>query len=134
VIRERLHARKPCGRAYERPPARSSAFGKLFPAAAVASKSRRLKSRPKSRPKSRGRPQSRGDRRFSEPFRPEPVVAQGQGRVDCRGRMPREHSSPRRQPQGREDQGLPAVAVHSRDSITPGPPFPVHSSVCDERK
>jgi hypothetical protein len=56
AIRERLHARKLCGRAYERPPARSSAFGKLFPAAAVASKSRRLKSRPKSRPKSRGVP------------------------------------------------------------------------------
>jgi hypothetical protein len=97
AIRERIYARKPCGSAYERPPARSLTFGKLFPAAAVASKSRQ--------PKSRGRPQSRGDRRFSKPFRPEPVVAQGQGRVDCCGRVPREHSSPRHQPQGQEDQG-----------------------------
>jgi hypothetical protein len=72
-------------------------FGKLFPAAAVASKSRR--------PNSRGRPQSPGNRRFRKPFRPEPVVAQGQGRVDCRGCVPREHSSPRRHSRGREDRG-----------------------------
>jgi hypothetical protein len=97
AIPERKYARKPCARAYKHAPARSSTFGKLFPAAAVASKSRR--------PNSRGRPQNRGDRRFREPFRPEPVVAQGQGRVDCRGRVPREHSSPRRHPQGREDRG-----------------------------
>ena len=54
---------------------------------------------------SRGRPQNRGNRRFREPFRPEPVIAQGQGRVDCRGRVPREHSSPRRHSRGREDRG-----------------------------
>jgi hypothetical protein len=89
AIPKRIFARKLQTSAYERPPARSSTFGQLFPAAAVASKSRR--------PNSRGRPQSRGNRRFSEPFRPEPVVAQGPGRVDCRGRVPSEHSaSPRR--------------------------------------
>jgi hypothetical protein len=98
AIPERIYARKPCARAYEYAPASSSTFGKLFPAAAVASKSRRLNSR--------GRPQSRGNRRFREPFRPKPVVAKGQGRVDCRGRVPREHSaSPRSHSQGREDRG-----------------------------
>jgi hypothetical protein len=53
AIPERIYARKPCASAYERPPARSLTFGKLFPASATASKSRR--------PKSRGRPQNRGD-------------------------------------------------------------------------
>ena len=71
AIPERIYARKPCASAYERPPTRSLTFGKLFPAAAAASKSRR--------PKGRGRPQNRGDRRGCEPFRPEPVVTQGQG-------------------------------------------------------
>ena len=88
AIPERIYARKPCRRAYEHAPARSSTFGKLFPAAAVASKSRR--------PNSRGRPQIQGGRKFREPFRPEPVVAQDQGRV--------EHSSLRRHPQGQEDR------------------------------
>ena len=98
AIPERIIARKPCASAYERPPARSSTFGQLFPAAAVASKSRR--------PDSCGHPQGRGNRRWREPFRPEPVVAQGPGRVDCRGRVPREHSaSPRRHSRGREDRG-----------------------------
>jgi hypothetical protein len=95
AIPKRIYARKLCARAYEYAPARSSTFGKLFPAAAVASKSRR--------PNSRSRPQSPGNRRFREPFRPELIVAQGQGRVDCRGRVPREHSSPRRHSRGRED-------------------------------
>jgi hypothetical protein len=98
AIPERIYARKPFASACERPPARSSlTFGKLFPAADVSSKSRR--------PRSRGRPQNQGGRAFRELFRPEPIVAQGQGRVDCRGRMPREHSNPKRHPQGREDQG-----------------------------
>jgi hypothetical protein len=98
AIPKRIITRKSCARAYVHAPARSLTFGKLFPAAAVASKSRR--------PNSRGHPQSRGNRRFREPFRPEPVIAQGQGRVDCRGRVPREHSaSPRRHSRGREDQG-----------------------------
>ena len=43
AIPERIYARKPCASAYERPPARSLTFGKLFPAAAAASKSRRPK-------------------------------------------------------------------------------------------
>jgi len=42
AIPERIYARKPCARAYEHAPARSSTFGKLFPAADVASKSRLL--------------------------------------------------------------------------------------------
>jgi hypothetical protein len=92
AIPERIYARKPCASAYERPPARSLTFGKLFQAAAAASKS--------CQPKSRGRPQNQGDRRGCEPFWPKPVVAQGQGRVDCRGRVPREHSSPRRHSRG----------------------------------
>jgi len=53
AISERIYARKPCAHAYEYAPARSSTFGKLFPAAAIASKSRR--------PNSRGRPHNRGD-------------------------------------------------------------------------
>ena len=88
AIPERIYTRKPCACGYEYAPARSSTFGKLFPAAAVASKSRR--------PNSRGRPQIQGGRKFREPFRPEPVVAQDQGRV--------EHSSLRRHPQGQEDR------------------------------
>ena len=50
AIPTRIFAWKPQTSAYERPPARSSTFGQLFPAAAVASKQSR-------RPKSRGRPQ-----------------------------------------------------------------------------
>ena len=96
AIPERIYTRKPCACGYEYAPASSSTFGKLFPAAAVASKSRR--------PNSRGRPQIQGSRKFRAPFRPKPVVAQGQGRVDCHGRVPREHSSPRRRPQGQEDR------------------------------
>ncbi len=124
AIPERIIARKLCARADVHAPARSLTFGKLFPAAAVASKSRQ--------PNSRGRPQNRGDRRFREPFRPEPVIAQGQGRVDCRGRVPREHSSPRRHPQGREDRDQ--VCPLSRCTPSRRPPFPVHSSGRDERK
>ena len=40
AIPKRIIARKLCARAYVHVPARSSTFGKLFPAAAVASKSR----------------------------------------------------------------------------------------------
>jgi hypothetical protein len=40
AIPERIYAWKLCARAYEYAPARSSAFSKLFPAAAAASKSR----------------------------------------------------------------------------------------------
>jgi hypothetical protein len=89
TIPTRIYAQKPCVRAYEYAPARSLTIGQLFPAAAVASKSRR--------PQSRGRPQGRGNRSFREPCRPKPVVARGPGRVDCRGRVPGEHlASPRR--------------------------------------
>ncbi len=94
-----IYAQKPCACAYEYAPARSSTFDQLFPAAAVASKQSR-------RPKSRGRPQIRGGQTFGEPFRPEPVVAGGPGRVDFHGRVPREHSaSPRRHSRGQENQG-----------------------------
>jgi hypothetical protein len=48
AIPERIYARKLCAHAYEYAPARSSTFGMLFLAPAVASKSRR--------PNSRGRP------------------------------------------------------------------------------
>ena len=95
----RIYAHKSCARAYRYAPPRSSAIGQLLPAAVVASKQSR-------RPKSRGRPQIRGGRTFGEPIRPEPVVARGPGRVDCRGRVPIEHSaSPRRHSRGRENQG-----------------------------
>ncbi len=97
AIPERIHAQKLCTGTCKHPQVSSLAFGKIFPAADIASKSRR--------PRSRGRPQNQGGRAFREPFWPEPVVAQGQGRVNCRGRMPREHSNPRCHPQGREDQG-----------------------------
>jgi len=114
AIPERIYARKLCSGARKHQQVSSLAFGKLFPAADVASKSRR--------PNSRGRPQNRGDRRFREPFRPEPVVAQGQGRVDCRGRVPREHSSPRRHPQGQERPERDQVCPLSR--CTPSRPVP----------
>ena len=95
AIPTRIVARKSCGGAA---PPRSSTFGQLFPAADVARTSRR--------PQSRGRPQGRGNQGFREPRRPEPVVARGPGRVDCRGRVPIEHSaSPRRHSRGRENQG-----------------------------
>ena len=98
AVPKRIFARKPQTSAIERPPARSQTFGKHLVAADVTSKSRR--------PNSRGRPHIRGGQTFSEPFRPEPVVAQGRGRVDCRGRVPRGQSKPRRRhSQGQEDQG-----------------------------
>jgi hypothetical protein len=98
AISGRIYARKPCRTsACKRPPTSSWAFGKDYPAADVASKSRR--------PKSRGRPQSRGGQTFREPFWPKLVVAQGQGRVDCRGCVPREHLNPRHHPQGQQDRG-----------------------------
>jgi hypothetical protein len=98
AIPKRIFARKPQTSTYERPPARSQTFGEHLAAADVASKSRR--------PNSRGRPQTRGGQMFGKPFRPEPVVAEGRGRVDCRGRMPRGHSNPRRRhSQGQEDRG-----------------------------
>ena len=112
AIPERIYARKLCSGARKHQQVSSLAFGKLFPAADVASKSRR--------PNSRGRPQNRGDRRFREPFRPKPVVARGQGRVDCRGRVPREHSSPRRHPQGQERPDRDQVCPLSR--CTPSRP------------
>ena len=97
AIPERIYARKSCTGASKHPQVSSLAFGKLFPDADITSKSRR--------PRSRGRPQNQGSRAFREPFRPERVIAQGQGRVDRRGCVPREHSNPRRHPQGQEDQG-----------------------------
>jgi hypothetical protein len=42
---------------------------------------------------------------FSEPFRPKPVVAQGQGRVASCGRVPGVHPNPRLCPQGHKDRG-----------------------------
>ena len=109
AIPGRIYARKPCRMsACERPPTSSWTFGKDYPATNVASKSRR--------PKSRGRPQSRGGRTFREPFWPKPVVAQGQGRVDCHGRMPREHSNPRHHPQGQQDRGRVCPLSHSTPS------------------
>ena len=99
AIPERIFAHKSCARAYQyAPPRRSTTIGQLHPAAVVA----RNQSR---RPKSRGRPQIRGGRTFGEPIRPEPVVARGPGRVDCRGRVPEHSASPRRHSRGRENQG-----------------------------
>ena len=91
AIPVRIYARKPCTSAYECPPRSSLTFGKVFPAADVANESRRQRSR--------SRPSKQGNRPFCKPFWPEPVVTQGQGRVDCRGRVPRHH------PQGLEDRG-----------------------------
>ena len=76
------------------------------------------------RPSSRSRPQSRGGRTFCEPFRHKPVVAQGQGRVDCRGRVPREHSNPRRHPQGQEDRGRVCPLSRCARSRSPVLRFP----------
>jgi len=78
AIPERIYARKPCTSACERPPASSLTFGKVFPAADVASKSRR--------PSSCGRPHDKDDRTFSKPFWPGPVIARGQGRGPQCGR------------------------------------------------
>jgi hypothetical protein len=98
VIPTRIYAHKSCARAYEYASTRSSTIGQLLPAAVVVSKQSR-------RPKSRGRPQIRGGRTFGAPFWPEPVVARGPGRVDCRGRVPEHSASPRRHSRGRENQG-----------------------------
>ena len=98
VFPQRKFARKPCTSACVCPPVSSLTFGRDFTPADVTSERRR--------PKSRGRrPRNLGNRTFGEPFWPEPVVGQGQGRVDCCGRMPGEHPIPRLQPQGQEDQG-----------------------------
>ena len=123
VFPKRKFARKPCTSACVRPPVSSLTFGRDFTPTDVASKS--------CRPKSRGRClRNLGDRTFGEPFRPEPVIAQGQGRVDCRGRVPREHSSPRRHPQGQERPDRDQVCPLSR--CTPSRPvlrFPCIRSV-----
>jgi hypothetical protein len=104
VFPKRKIARKSCTSACKRPQVSSLTFGKVFPAADVASKSRQ--------PSCRSCPQSQGGRTFREPFRPKPVVAQGQERVDCHGRVPREHSNPRRHPQGEEDRGRACPLSH----------------------
>ena len=98
VFPQRKFAQKPCTSTCERPTVSSLTFGRDFTPADVASKSRRPKSRDRC-------PRNLGDRTFVEPFRPEPVVAQGQGRVDCRGRVPVEHPNPKLRPQGQEDLG-----------------------------
>ncbi len=74
VFPQRKFSRKPCTSACERPPVSSLTFGRDFTPANVASKRRQ--------PKSCGhRPRNLGDRTFGEPFRPKPVIAQGQGRT-----------------------------------------------------
>ncbi len=98
VFPQRKFARKPCTSACERPPVSSLTFGRDFTPADVVNK--------RHRPKSCGRcPRNLGDRKFGEPFRPKPVVPQGQGRVASRGRVPGVHSNPRLCPQGHEDRG-----------------------------
>ena len=118
VFPQRKIARKLCTSTCKRPQVSSLTFGKVFPAADVASKSRR--------PSSRSRPHNQGDRTFGELFRPEPVIAQGQGRVDCRGCMPREHPNPRHHPQGQQDRGQ--VCLLSR--CTPSSPVPRFPCIC----
>jgi hypothetical protein len=111
VFSQRKFAQKLCTSVCERPPVSSLTFGRDFTPANVASKRRR--------PKSRGRcPQNLGDRTFGKPFWPEPVVAQGQGRVASRGPVPGVHPNPRLCPQGHEDRGQ--VCLLSR--CTPSSP------------
>jgi hypothetical protein len=98
VFPQRKFARKPCTSACERPPVSSLTFSRDFTPADVTSKRRQPKSRSHH-------PQNLGDRTFGEPFRPKPVVAQGQGRVASRGCVPGVHPNPRLCPQGHEDQG-----------------------------
>ena len=97
VFPQRKFARKPCTSVCKRPPVSSMTFGKDFPAADVASKSRR--------PSSLSHPQSRGVRMFRELLQPESDITQGQGRVNSRGRVPREHLNPRCHPQGQQNRG-----------------------------
>jgi hypothetical protein len=98
VFPQRKFARKPCTSACERPPVSSLTLGRDFTPADIASKRRR--------PKSCGRrPQNLGDQMFGKPFWPKPVIAQCQGRVASRGRVPGVHPNPRLCPQGHEDQG-----------------------------
>jgi hypothetical protein len=89
AIPTRIYAHKSCARAYGYAPTRFSTIGQPISAAVDASKQSR-------RPKSHGRPQIRGGQTFGAPFWPEPVVARGPGRVDCRGRVPEHSASPRR--------------------------------------
>jgi hypothetical protein len=95
---QRIFVWKPCTSACERPLVSSLMFGRDFPPTDVASKRRQLKSRGRC-------PQNLGNQTFGEPFWLKPVVAQGQGRVDCRGCVPGVHLIPRLCPQGQEDQG-----------------------------
>ena len=95
IFPERKFTRKLCRSAWEHPPVSSLTFGKIFYAADIASKSRR--------PSSHSRPHNRCGRTFGKPCPPKTVVAQGRGRVDCRGHVPREHLNPRRHPQGQQD-------------------------------
>ena len=83
---------------WERLSVSSLTFG-VFPAIIIASKS----CRPRS---SCSRPQNQGSRTFGKPFWPETVVTQGRGRVDCRGRVPREYLNPRLHPQGQQDRDV----------------------------
>jgi hypothetical protein len=83
VFPQRKFARKPCTSTCERPPISSLMFGRDFTPTDVGSKHRR--------PKSCGHcPQNLGNRTFGKPFWPEPVVAQGQGRVASRGCVPQD--------------------------------------------
>ncbi len=78
---QRKFAQKPCTSTCKRPPISSLTFSRDFPPADIASKHRQ--------PKSCGCCSwNLGDWMFGEPFWPKPIVAQGQGRVDCRGRVP----------------------------------------------
>ena len=88
VFPQRKFARMTCKSTCVCPHISSLMFGRDFTPADVVSKSRR--------PKSRGHClQNLGHRTFGEPFQTKPLVAQGQERVDCRGRVPGEHPNPR---------------------------------------
>jgi hypothetical protein len=124
VFPQRKFSRKPCTSTSVHPPVSSLTFGRDFNPTDVVSKS--------CRPQSRGCcPQNLGDRTFCEPFWPKLVVAQGQGRVDCRGRVPGEH--PNRFTLKAKKTEAESARCRA-DSFTPGPPFPVHSCIHDERK
>jgi hypothetical protein len=100
AIPERIFTRKPCTSGNERPPIRYLASDRNYciPAGATSNKNKNCLSKSRSR-----RPKSH-ERTFGEPFRPEPVVARGQGRGPQRGRVPGEHSNGRLCPQGHEDR------------------------------
>jgi hypothetical protein len=96
AIPDRIYTQKSCTSTCVRPQVSSLASDWVFGPAGTASKS--------CRPKSRNRRRNQGEQMFGKLFRPEPVIAQGQGRSPLRSHVPEEHSNRKLRPQGHKDR------------------------------